>query len=158
MLAPIACMSTWLVKSSSWATFWTRRPLIGNALIPAAPTSGLTRPRVASASSLPKQMPAAVSSAKAPRPSSRMRRVWICRNVSACMRLPMVRPRKRVETLVRVSDAAPASCGTTPDSFRRLPSISVATSGADCGTSRPMATVTTIGKRMTAARGTGRGA
>jgi len=31
---------------------------------------------------------------------------------------------------------------TTPDSFIRLPSISVALSGADCGTSMPIASVT----------------
>ena len=55
-------------------------------------------------------------------------------------------------------DAVLASWFTTPDSFRRLPNISVATSGAEAGTSIPTTIVTTIGNAMTALRGTGLGA
>ena len=158
VLAPIACMRTWLVKSSSCATRCTSRPLMGKALMPAAPTRGLTLPRVTAQRTLPNRIPAMVSSANAKRPRPRMNRVVDCRNVSACIRLPTVRPRKIVDRLASSLDAVLASWATTPDSFRRFPNISVATSGAEGGTRMPTRIVTTMGKAMTAPRGTGRGA
>ena len=131
---------------------------MGKALMPAAPTRGLTLPRVAAQRTLPNTMPAMVSSANAKRPRPRMNRVVLCRKVSACMRLPTVRPRKIVDRLASSFDAVLASWATTPDSLRRLPNISVATRGAEGGTRKPTMMVTAMGKAMTAPRGTGRGA
>ena len=87
-----------------------------------------------------------------------MKSVCRWRNTSACIKLPMVRARNRVERFASSLDADFESCGTTPDSFSRLPNINVATSGADCGTRMPTTRVTTIGKAITAVRPTGRGA
>ena len=131
---------------------------MGKALMPAAPTRGLTLPRLAVHSTLPNRMPAMVSRANAKSPRPRMNRVWGWKNVSACIRLPTVRPRKIVDRLASSFDAVLASWATTPDSFSRLPNISVATSGAEDGTRMPMPIVTTMGKAMTAPRETGRGA
>ena len=62
---------------------WTTRAAIGNALMPAAPISGLNLPPVSTLSSLPKTRPAVVSSPKARMPSARMTSVWRLRNYCA---------------------------------------------------------------------------
>ena len=61
---------------------------------------------------------------------------------------PMARPRNRVTVLAISCADALVSRSTTPDSFIRLPSISMPISGVAKGTSVPTSTVTTIGNRM----------
>ena len=53
-------------------------------------------------------------------------------------------------------DEAPTSRSTTPDSRSRLPSISMPMSGEALGTSRPVSSVTAMGKRTRVSLETGR--
>jgi len=81
-LAPIACMRRKFEKSSLLASFCTTRAAIGNALMPAAPISGLNLPPLSTLSSLPNRTPAVVSRKNASRPRPRMARVPSLRNWS----------------------------------------------------------------------------
>jgi hypothetical protein len=133
-------------KSSSRPTRLTTRAAIGKAPMPAAPSSGLKRPRLTALSVLANRIPAAVSRAKARMPRTRISSVARRRRDSARIVEPTARPRKSVTTLASSFEDAPVSRSTTPDSFIRLPSMSMPMRGIAIGTRIPTTTVTTIGK------------
>ena len=61
---------------------------------------------------------------------------------------PMASPRNSVTVLAISFDEALVRRSTAPDSFIRLPSISMPISGVANGTRMPTTTLTTIGNRM----------
>jgi len=116
--------------------------------MPAAPISGLTRPPLARFSSLAKSTPATASTPKATMPSTRIASVLAFRNSVPTIVEPIARPRNSVTVFAISCADALVSRSTAPDSFIRLPSISIPISGVAKGTSVPTITVTTIGNRM----------
>ena len=67
------------------------------------------------------------------------------KNASALVVAPTDVPRIITTMYIRALDAVSESCFTTPDSLKRLPSISIPTNGAVVGRIRHTTTVTTIG-------------
>jgi hypothetical protein len=116
--------------------------------MPAAPTSGLTLPALITLSSLANSTPATPSTAKATIPSTRMASVLGLRNSLPTMVEPIARPRNSVTVLAISVDEALVRRSTAPDSFIKLPSMSMPISGVAKGTSVPTSTVTAIGNRM----------
>ena len=84
----------------------------------------------------------------ASRPRIRMYRVEGLRKASPTIVEPIARPRNSVTVLAISFDDALVRRSTTPDSFIRLPSISMPISGVANGTSVPTTMVTMIGNRM----------
>ena len=98
--------------------------------------------------SLPKRTPAAVPNANATRPRNTILSVLILRNASALVDAPTEVPSKITTIYIRAFEAVSVSCFTTPHSLKRLPSISIPTSGAVVGSIRTTTSVTMIGKRI----------
>ena len=145
-LAPIACINRKFSKSSSCPTRWTTRAAIGNALIPAAPISGLNLPPRYGVDALREQH-ARGGVAREGDDAQRQ---------DASVRLQELLPHHGgadgeaeeqghdVGDLVR---GAFVSRSTAPDSRMRLPSISDADERRRERHQEPTTMVTTIGKR-----------
>ena len=134
--------------SSARAILATTRLDMGKAEMPQAPIMGLTfffRNRFMN---LANNTPPAVSKMKATRPSPRIIRVWGARNLSACIWLAMVMPKKMVMRLASTFWAVSEREFSTPHSRSRLPNIRKPTSATLRGATSPARTVTTMGKRM----------
>ena len=77
------------------------------------------------------------------------------RKASALVVAPTDVPRIITTIYISALDAVSVSCLTTPDSLKRLPSISIPTSGAVVGRINTTTIVTIIGKRIFSSLDTG---
>ena len=89
-------------------------------------------------------------------PSAMILIVATVRKDSALIVAPTDMPRNIVVALSTSFWAASERRSVHPHSRRRLPNMSIPTSGTDAGRTRPQATVETIGKRMRSVLVTGR--
>ena len=134
------------MRSASAPTLWATRAAIGTADTPAAPTSGLILSLVNRFIVLASSTPLAVPSANAARPSAKMNSTSARRNVCASIVAPTLTPRRMVTMFMRAFCAVSVSRSTTFDSRNRLPSMNIAISGAEAGTSSTMPMAAAIGK------------
>ncbi len=106
--------------------------------------------------SLPNNTPAAVPTQKATSPNTTILRVEALKNASALVEAPTEVPSRITTIYISALEAVSASCFTTPDSLKRLPSISIPTRGAVVGNIRQTTIVTIIGKSIFSNLDTGR--
>ena len=106
--------------------------------------------------SLPKITPAAVPNANAISPRITILIVVTFKNLSALVVAPTERPRTITTMYIRALEAVSCNCLTTPDSRKRLPTISIPTSGAVVGRIIQTTIVTITGKRIFSSLDTGR--
>ena len=110
--------------------------------------SGLTFQPVARHMILPKITPPAVPKMNATRPRKMMSSVCGTRKLSALIVMPVPVARKIVTMLQREFCAVSERRSMTPDSRKRLPSMSMPSSEAIGGSSRLMRMAETMGKQM----------
>ena len=134
--------------SASAPTFCDTRAAIGTAETPAEPISGLIFPPDSLHITCPSMTPPKVPKAKAARPSTTIFKVATLRKFSALVEAPTDVPRRITTIYIRALEAVSVSCLTTPHSLKRLPSISMPTSGAVVGRIMHTTIVMTIGKRI----------
>ena len=131
---------------ASAPTLCTTRAAIGTADTPAAPTSGLILSFVNRFISFASSRPLAVLRAKAKSPRAKMNSTSVRRKVAASMVAPTLRPRKIVAMFISAFWVVSFNRSTTFDSRNRLPSMNIAMSGAEAGTSSTMTIVAASGK------------
>ncbi len=127
---------------------WDTRAAIGTAETPAEPINGLTLPPESQYMSFPNNNPPTVLKLNAKRPRPMIISVSSLRKVSAFAVAPTVTPRNIVTILINAFWAVSLSLSTTPDSLKRLPSMSIPIRGATEGRSSTHRMVTTMGKRI----------
>jgi len=98
--------------------------------------------------SFPSRSPPTVLNMNAARPRKTMPSVCPVKKVSALAVAPTVTPKKTVTMLISAFCTVEERRSTTPDSLKRLPSISMPISGATDGSNSTQKTVTMIGKQI----------
>ncbi len=121
---------------------------MGTADTPAAPIIGLTLPPLITYISFPSSTPLAVPIENAISPSPMMNSVSITRNSAADILLPTLTPSSIVTMLTSSFCAVFERRSTTPASRRRLPSMSMPTSGVAAGMESAMTIVVTTGNTI----------
>ena len=114
--------------------------------MPAAPSRGLILPWLNLYINLPSRTPATVSKAIASNPRAKTAMVCHFRKLPPSIAAPILNPSKRVTRLVRVFCATSTSLPITPDSFIKLPNISIPINGAPIGAIRMVTIPATMGK------------
>ena len=134
--------------SYSAPTFCDTLAAMGTADTPADPISGLTLPLVTAHISLPNKIPITVPRMNAIRPSRVILRVLTLRKASALVVAPTDVPSRITTIYIIAFEVVSVSCFTTPDSLKRLPSMSIPIRGAVVGRIIHTTRVTTMGKRI----------
>ena len=146
----MACMSRKLCRSYSKPRLLEIRALIGTALTPAFPISGLIflpfgkNTFISLTNSIP--LAEAMMNAKAPR--AKIFTVLRVRNSEAWVEQPTVSPKSITITSLRLLPAVLARRVVLPLSFSRLPKKSIPNSGRPLGTMKVMSSKPMMGKSI----------